>query len=345
MVVNEFERRGKVARQLGLLEYDRHSLEKMQKYKESLHREEENAKRKEIEKLQKAQKSASQQVRTTAQSQAGSNGSQQARTTAQSQTQSNGSQQARTTAQPNKQNFIETTHGLNMKMVYVEGGEFLMGATGEQGSDAGSDEYPVRRVRLDSYYIAECEVTQGQWEKVMGTSIRQQAYSDARLHGVGKDYPMYCVSWEEAQAFCLELSRITGRTYCLPTEAQWEYAARGGVKSGNDKTKYSGSYSVDAVAWYASNSGSIAHIVKTKKPNELGLYDMSGNVWEWCSDWYGSYNANELNNPTGASSGSYRVLRGGSWADYASSCRVSDRNYSSPDYRSDNYGFRVVVLP
>ncbi len=243
--------------------------------------------------------------------------------------------------------FIETTLGLNMKMVYVEGGEFLMGATGEQGSDAASDEYPVRRVRLDSYYIAECEVTQGQWEKVMGTSIHQQAskagYSATK--GVGSDYPMYYVSWEEAQAFCRELSRITGRTYCLPTEAQWEYAARGGVKSGNDKTKYSGSWSVDAVAWYTSNSNSQTHIVKTKRSNELGLYDMSGNVWEWCSDWYGSYNANELNNPTGASSGSYRVLRLGSCYSRASFCRVSNRGDSAPDNRSNYIGFRVVVLP
>jgi len=243
--------------------------------------------------------------------------------------------------------FIETTLGLNMKMVYVEGGEFLMGATGEQGSDARSNEYPVRRVRLDSYYIAECEVTQGQWEKVMGTSIHQQA-SEARfstMHGVGKDYPMYYVSWEEAQAFCRELSRITGRTYCLPTEAQWEYAARGGVKGGNDKTKYSGTWSLDAVAWYDSNSGNRTHIVKTKKPNELGLYDMSGNVWEWCSDKYGSYNANDLNNPMGASSGSYRVLRGGSWYHYASTCRVSYRYGNTPRDRDCYCGFRVVVLP
>jgi len=307
MVVNQLERKETVARQLALLEYERDSLEKMQMYKDSLHREEENAKQKEIEKLQKAQKSA----------------------------------------QSKRQNFIETTHGLNMKMVYVEGGEFLMGATGEQGSGARSNEYPVRRVRLDSYYIAECEVTQGQWEKVMGTSIHQQASKAGYLAtvGVGSDYPMYYVSWEDAQAFCRELSRITGRTYCLPTEAQWEYAARGGVKGGNDKTKYSGSWSLDAVAWYDSNSGNRTHIVKTKKPNELGLYDMSGNVWEWCSDKYGSYNANELNNPTGASSGSFRVVRGGSWSIDASFCCVSYRDFDTPVIRNDSYGFRVVVLP
>ena len=303
MVVNQLERKETVARQLALLEYERDSLEKMQMYKDSLHREEENAKQKEIEKLRKAQKAA----------------------------------------QSKRQNFIETTHGLNMKMVYVEGGEFLMGATSEQGSDAGSYEYPVRRVRLDSYYMSESEVTQGQWEKVMGTSIHQQA-DTGNTNGIGQNYPID-VSWVDAQAFCRKLSIITGRTYCLPTEAQWEYAARGGVKGGNDKTKYSGSWSLDAVAWYDSNSGNRTHIVKTKKPNELGLYDMSGNVWEWCSDKYGSYNANDLNNPMGASSGSYRVLRGGSWYHYASTCRVSYRYGNTPRDRDCYCGFRVVVLP
>jgi len=273
----------------------------MQMYKDSLHREEENAKQKEIEKLRKAQKAA----------------------------------------QSKRQNFIETTHGLNMKMVYVEGGEFLMGATSEQGSDAGSYEYPVRRVRLDSYYMSESEVTQGQWEKVMGTSIHQQA-DTGNTNGIGQNYPID-VSWVDAQAFCRKLSIITGRTYCLPTEAQWEYAARGGVKGGNDKTKYSGSWSLDAVAWYGSNSGNKAHIVKTKKPNELGLYDMSGNVWEWCSDWYDSYDENDLNNPTGASSGLSRVKRGGGWGSNASYCRVSNR--STPGNMNDSVGFRVVVLP
>lgn len=177
------------------------------------------------------------------------------------------------------QDFVETAAGLNMKMVYVEGGTFLMGATAEQGSEGEDDEQVIRRVRLDSYYIGECEVTQAQWEKVMGTSIQQQrnkADSSWPLRGTGPDYPMYYVSWEEAQAFCQELSRMTGRTYCLPTEAQWEYAARGGKKA--EGTKYSGSWSIDAVAWYSSNSGSSTHPVKNKRANGLGLYDMSGNV-------------------------------------------------------------------
>ena len=242
--------------------------------------------------------------------------------------------------------FVETTAGLNMKMVWVEGGEFLMGGTSEQGSSASDDEQVIRRIRLDSYYIGECEITQEQWAKVMGTSIQQQAgkAGQSSYRGIGPDYPMYYVSWEEAQAFCQELSRMTGRTYCLPTEAQWEYAARGGKKA--DGSKYSGSWSIDVVAWYNDNSGSSTHPVKNKRANSLGLYDMSGNVREWCSDWYGSvYNVNETNNPTGPSAGSYRVLRGGSWNGNAQCCRVSYRDLNSPGYRHYYIGFRVVVLP
>ena len=242
--------------------------------------------------------------------------------------------------------FVETTAGLNMKMVWVEGGEFMMGGTSEQGSDVYSDEQVIRRIKLSSYYIGECEITQQQWTKVMGTSIQQQASKagQSSYRGIGPDYPMYYVSWEEAQAFCQELSRMTGRTYCLPTEAQWEYAARGGKNA--DRSKYSGSWSIDAVAWYADNSGRSTHPVKNKRANSLGLYDMIGNVWEWCSDWYSdSYNINDTNNPTGPSSGSSRVLRGGSWCDGEQFCRVSNRSYNDPGDRSSNTGFRVVVIP
>ncbi|MBP3455204.1 MAG: SUMF1/EgtB/PvdO family nonheme iron enzyme [Alistipes sp.] len=242
--------------------------------------------------------------------------------------------------------FVESAAGLNMKMVWVEGGEFLMGGTSEQGSEVDSDEQVIRRVKLDSYYICECEVTQEQWAKVMGTSIQQQAgkAGQSTYRGIGPDYPMYYVSWEEAQAFCSELSRMTGRTYCLPTEAQWEYAARGGKNA--DGSKYSGSWSIDAVAWYDGNSGSNTHPVKNKRANALGLYDMSGNVWEWCSDWYGAnYNVNDTNNPTGPSSGSYRVLRGGGWSNDAQYCRVSYRSNDTPGGRYYDSGFRVVVLP
>ncbi len=241
--------------------------------------------------------------------------------------------------------FTETIKGMSFDMVYVEGGTFQMGATSEQGRDYYSDEIPVHSVTLSDYYIGKFEVTQGLWEKVMGTTIHEQrikaGYSST--NGVGSDYPMYYVNWEEAQEFCKKLSQLTGKTYVLPTEAQWEYAARGGVKSRG--YKYSGSNTIGNVAWYSDNSSSSTHPVATKQPNELGLYDMSGNVWEWCSDWYGSYSSESQSNPTGPSTGSNRVLRGGSWCNSARNCRVSFRNYSYPSNRSFNDGFRFVLLP
>ena len=221
-----------------------------------------------------------------------------------------------------------------MKMVYVEGGTFTMGATSEQSGEADSDESPTHSVTLDSYYIGECEVTQAQWQKIMGNNPSSFK---------GDSRPVEQVSWEDAQNFCRELSAITGKTYLLPTEAQWEYAARGGKHSKG--YKYSGSYAIDAVAWYDGNSGNATHPVKQKRANELGLYDMSGNVWEWCSDWYGSYSSSSQNNPTGASSGQYRVLRGGSWNNNARNCRSSNRDNNTPSNRNNNNGFRVVCLP
>lgn len=244
-------------------------------------------------------------------------------------------------------NYTETVFGINMKMVYVEGGSFIMGCTGEQGSDCENDEKNTRRVNLTGYYIGMTEVTQGQWQRVMGTSVEQQrnkANPNWPLRGTGADFPMYYVSWEEAMAFCEELSRQTGKRYTLPTEAQWEYAARGGNK--NDGTKYSGSYSIDAVAWYSGNSDNGTHMVGSRRPNGLGLYDMSGNVYEWCKDWYAdSYIGYQTDNPTGPSGGSDRVRRGGSWSSDARVCRVSYRNYYSPGYRDRNLGFRVVCVP
>ena len=220
-------------------------------------------------------------------------------------------------------------------MVYVEGGTFMMGATEEQGDDAWDSEKPVHSVTLDGFYIGKFEVTQAQWAAVMGTTVSQQRDtaaeyygqdpSDWSLYGVGDNYPMYYVSWEEAQSFCEKLSAQTGKKYRLPTEAEWEYAARGGNNA--DGTKYAGSGNLDEVAWYRVNSdgenGNVygTHPVGTKRPNGLGIYDMSGNVWEWCQDWYGSYGSSSAVNPQGPSSGSYRV-RGGCWASYARLCRV-----------------------
>ncbi|MBR5469918.1 MAG: formylglycine-generating enzyme family protein [Paludibacteraceae bacterium] len=242
--------------------------------------------------------------------------------------------------------FTETAWGINMKMIRVEGGDFLMGCTSEQGS-CESDEQNVRRVTVDGFYIGMLEVTQSQWEKVMGTSIYQQwtkaGNSGTPTRGVGPDYPMYCVSWEEAMEFCRVLSNKTGRTYTLPTEAQWEYAARGGNRP--DGTKYAGSNMIDAVAWYDSNSGGSTHIVGSKRANALGIYDMSGNVWEWCKDWYAnSYVSYDTNNPMGPSSGSNRVLRGGGWYNNAQYCRVAFRNSYAPSFRGDVSGFRLILV-
>ncbi len=244
------------------------------------------------------------------------------------------------------QDFTEEAWGINMKMIWVEGGEFMMGCTSEQ-SDCGSDENNVRRVTVDGFYIGMLEVTQSQWEKVMGTSVYQQrdkANTSWPMRGVGPDYPMYYVSWEEATEFCRLLSNKTGKTYTLPTEAQWEYAARGGKKA--DGTKYAGSNMVDAVAWYCDNSSNSTHPCGTKRANALGIYDMSGNVWEWCKDWYSSsYSSYDTNNPTGPSSGSERVSRGGCWGGDASYCRVAFRDIASPGGRYYYRGFRVVLLP
>ena len=244
------------------------------------------------------------------------------------------------------QSYTEHAFGIDMKMIWVEGGDFLMGCTSEQ-SDCGSDEQNVRRVMVDGFYIGMLEVTQSQWEKVFGTTIYQQRNKSGtqKLHqGIGPDYPMYYVSWDEAMEFCRLLSNKTGRTYTLPTEAQWEYAARGGNK--NEGAKYAGSNMIDAVAWYTDNSGSSTHIVGSKRANALGIYDMSGNVWEWCKDWcVDSYVSYDTNNPVGPSSGSSRVLRGGSWYNGASGCRVANRSNNSPGHRAYSLGFRVVLLP
>ena len=221
-------------------------------------------------------------------------------------------------------------------MVYVSGGTFTMGATSEQGSDAESDEKPTHSVTLSSYYICKYEVTQALWRAVMGSNPSNFK---------GDNLPVEWVSWNDCQTFINRLNSYTGRNFRLPTEAEWEFAARGGNYSRH--YKYSGSNYIGDVAWYGGNSGSSTHPVGTKQPNELGLYDMSGNVWEWCSDWYSSYSSSSQTNPKGPQSGSDRVLRGGGWSYNARYCRVSGRNSVSPSYSyndgDDGYGFRLVL--
>ena len=234
-----------------------------------------------------------------------------------------------------------TANGVSFVMKPVEGGTFQMGS---DDSEADSDEKPVHSVTVSTFYMGETEVTQALWNAVMGTTVSQQrdkADKSWPLRGEGDNYPMYYISWNECQEFIRKLNSLTGRSFRLPTEAEWEYAARGGNQSNG--YKYAGSNNIGSVAWYDDNSGSKTHAVKGKSPNELGLYDMSGNVWEWCSDWKGSYSSGSQTNPKGPSSGSGRVLRGGSWNNGARICRVSDRFNGGPDSGLNSGGFRLCL--
>ena len=226
-----------------------------------------------------------------------------------------------------------TVNGVSFDMVSVAGGTFTMGATSEQGSDAFDNEKPTHKVTLSDYMIARIEVTQELWQAVMGSNPS---------YFKGNNLPVERVSWDDCQEFIKKLNSLTGLNFRLPTEAEWEYAARGGNKSKG--YKYSGSNDIGSVAWYDGNSSSKTHTVATKSPNELGIYDMTGNVWEWCSDWYGSYNSGSQTNPKGPSSGSYRVLRGGSWRYNAGSCRVSNHNYGYPGGGNIFIGLRLALV-
>ncbi len=257
----------------------------------------------------------------------------------------------------NNSSFSEqtfTVKGVEFKMIKVEGGTFRMGATSEQGNDAHDYEKPVHSVTLSDYCMGETEVTQELWQAVMGSNPSWFKGNNQR--------PVECVSWEECQEFIKELNRLTGRSFRLPTEAEWEYAARGGKHGDKHVYKYSGSNNVDEVAWYWQNSGDKylsgewdldkiknnnckTHPVKTKKANKLGLYDMSGNVWEWCNDWYDEdyYQNSPQTNPEGPSEGGSRVLRGGSWGNYDRYVRVSYRLSHAPDNRGNNGGLRLAL--
>ena len=236
-------------------------------------------------------------------------------------------------------NLSFNVNGVSFDMVYVEKGSFMMGATSEQGGDAFDNEKPAHKVTLSDYYIGMYEVTQELWKAVMGNNP-----SDFE----GRTKPVDSVSRDDCQNFIrklnsLCLSQLGGKRFALPTEAQWEFAARGGNKS--QGYKYAGSNNLPSVAWYEDNSDGSTHAVGTKSPNELGLYDMSGNVWEWCQDWYGSYSSSSQSNPASPANGSYRVYRGGSWGSDARDCRVSNRGRSTPSNRFNFLGFRLVCLP
>ncbi len=212
-----------------------------------------------------------------------------------------------------------------LEFVKVEGGTFTMGD--ENLSDATPHE-----VEVSSFYIQKTEVTQELWEAVMGSNPSQNKSS--------KDNPVTNVSWNDCQEFIKKLNSLTGKKYRLPTEAEWEYAARGAKQSKG--YKYAGSDNLDEVALHSENSNQKIHPVAEKKPNELGLYDMSGNVVEWCNDWYGDYRVKFIKNPQGPDNGETRVFRGGSCFCGAGYCLVADRVYGRPDYRLVNLGFRLL---
>ena len=223
----------------------------------------------------------------------------------------------------------EVDGDFGIELVYVKGGTFTMG-------DSPLD--PEHDVTLSDFKIGKYEITQKQWKVVM--------CNNPSLYDKGDNYPVKNVSWDDVQQFITKLNELTKKNYRLPTEAEWEYAARGGSKSKG--YIYSGSNNIDDVAWYDGNSSGKSKCTRvrpvgTKQPNELGIYDMSGNVVEWCNDLYGDYSKDSQDNPTGPSSGYARVLRGGCWCDDADSCRVACRERTYPSNNDFPVGFRVVL--
>jgi formylglycine-generating enzyme required for sulfatase activity len=226
-----------------------------------------------------------------------------------------------------------------MPMIRVEGGVYYMGCSAEQGElgkECAEDENPQREVTLGAFEIGKYEVTQGLWKAVM-------RYNSSRFKG--DDLPVENVAWDEVQTFLRKLNALTGKSYRLPTEAEWEYAARGGVAS--KSYKYSGGDELGEVGWYAGNSGKSTHAAgSAERANELGIHDMSGNVWEWCQDWYGAYPKAAASNPRGVPPASYRVLRGGAWDSVEDKCRTSTRYFAAPGTPQAFIGFRLArTLP
>lgn len=234
-----------------------------------------------------------------------------------------------------------TVNDYSFPMIYVQGGTFVMGATPEQREDALSDEYPPHHVELNDYWIGQYEVTQGLWEAVMGNNPSMSEHSD--------EVPIEGISWEDCWTFIDKLNdllqdELGDKHFALPTEAQWEYAARGGNRSKG--YKYAGGDYIDRVAWYTYNANSSPHPVGQKMANELGLYDMSGNIDEWCFDIHGYYSCsrNIQKNPRGASRGEGRVIRGGSCISTDYGCRVSSRYGADVKGLYAHQGLRLVLV-
>ncbi len=223
---------------------------------------------------------------------------------------------------------------LDQSMVLVEGGTFLMGATPDQGTECSKDELPVHAVQISDFYMLKTEVTQELWFAIMENNPSLNQRSNL--------FPLENVSRAEVDAFIQKLNFLSCKNYRLPTEAEWEYAARGGKK--NRHTLYSGSSDANLVSWNNVNANGKSHIVGTKQPNEIGLYDLSGNLWEYCSDWYAPYSAELVVNPKGPVYGAEYVVRGGSWAGSSWLCRNSLRFHFSTDFKSPYVGFRLVEV-
>jgi len=264
----------------------------------------------------------------------------------------------------NGRNFTEKINGMNM--IFVKGGTFTMGCTNEQ-SDCWDNEKITHQVTVNSFYMAACETTVANFKKFVDSSGYKTDAEKAGWSYVKKgsawemmdsvnwrcgvdgkklpendwNHPVVNISWNDAKAYCDWLSKKTGKTYRLPTEAEWEFAARGGNKS--EGTKFSGSNKPGDVSWYADNSEKNIHAVGQKTANELGLFDMSGNVWEWCNDWEGDYSATAQINPKGPSTGVNKILRGGSFLSFYWSIRTTNRNSYNPANSCTANGFRVVM--
>jgi formylglycine-generating enzyme required for sulfatase activity len=226
--------------------------------------------------------------------------------------------------------------GMSINMIKVEKGVFSMGGTAEQGLFASFDEKPPVYAELNTYYIADTPVTQDLWETVTG---------DNPSHFKGPKLPVERVTWRECKRFIAKLNIMTGFEFRFPTEAEWEYAARGANKGKRQMFAGCGENELIDFVWFDANSGDRTHEVRLKKPNELGLYDMSGNINEWCSDWYANSYANNCHflNPQGPDSGSYKVCRGGCWKSKPADCRVSKRFPANPDFRNSLIGFRLAA--
>lgn len=223
-------------------------------------------------------------------------------------------------------------NGVKFKMVYVEGGRFTMGATSSHAKEAFPTELPVHAVELADYMIGETEVTQALWTAVMGSNPSSVK---------GDNLPVDNISWFDCWEFIRKLNRLTNLQFTLPTEAQWEYAAKGGTH--RSTTKFSGHSDWFEVAWTFLNSRGKLHRVKALRENSLGLYDMSGNVWEWCADWFDLYHTRATVNPTGPESGDYRVIRGGACDELENRCRVTCRSGAAPGNKAAHLGLRLAL--